>query len=99
MMDAESAKMLSEILAKPIGSMTENEKAIVRARRGYLTEAQIEDLKVVLEEAPAKVDDDEPKKLEDMTVAELKKLCADAELSTDGKKADLIARLRDDDAE
>jgi hypothetical protein len=101
MMDVKAAEMLSGILAKPIGIMTENEKAIIRARRSYLTEAQIEDLKEVLEEkVPVKVENQgEPKKLEEMTKAELQKLCEDAELSTNGTKQELIARLRDDDAE
>lgn len=60
-MDAESRVMLDTILSKPIGQMTETEKAVVRARRSYLTEAQCEDLAEVLEEKEEKGEVAEPK--------------------------------------
>ena len=92
-MDDKSREMLSEILAKPISAMSDGEKAIVRARRSYLTEAQTRDLESVLETEVKveKVDYSKMKKAELLAIAEQKGIV----VAEDANKADIIGLIEE----
>ena len=92
-MDEKSREMLSEILAKPISAMSDGEKAIIRARRSYLTEAQVRDLESVLETEVKveKVDYSKLKKAELLAIAEEKGIV----VSEDANKADIIGLIEE----
>ena len=96
-MDQEAKQMLSDIIAKPIAAMSEYDKAFVRARRDYLTEAQAADLKSVLEEGAEEEEDevDYSKLLKEDLIA----LCSEREIEMPEKptKALLIELLEEGD--
>jgi len=71
------------------------------AKEEKIEEALVEEEEVILEEAEEEVveeeesldDEDLEAYFEELPVKELKKLCKEGDLSTKGKKADLVARL------
>lgn len=64
-------QLLEEVLRKSIPEMGEEEVAIIRARRAYLTSVEREVFKEILEEKEVVV------ALEDMKFSELKLVCAE----------------------
>lgn len=90
-MDAESQKMLEAITAKQVGSLTEGDIAILRARRSYLSEASAKAFASVLEDKVV---------YSNMKNDELLALLAERKIvvpETAKKKADFIALLEADD--
>lgn len=60
-MDEASKRTLDDILAKKPEALSETEKAVLRARRSYLTESQKRDFAGVLEEEEAPKEPKAPK--------------------------------------
>lgn len=90
----EDQEMLDAIVAKPLVSLTEEDKAILRARRGYLSESALKAFASVLkEEVEVKEESDG---LELMKVPDLKAICETKEIEfpADAKKAELIELIR-----
>ncbi len=104
-MNPQDQKMLDDILAKNKNSLTMEDLNVLRARRDYLTEAQVKEYGVE-EEAPKKPEtgNDEGKdesidleelksELEKMTVKELQDVCKESKIEYTGNKTQLINRI------
>ncbi len=94
-MNKEAQEIFDNLLRKPQDQFSEDDKAFLRARRGYLTKAQVEEFAPILEEAPQ-----EPTEPE-LTVAQLKEKLTElnVEFNPKAKKPELQALLAEAEKE
>lgn len=89
-------ELLEKTLVKIPSEMTEGDKGVIRARRGYLSAIELSTFEEVLNGEEEK---EEEKTLMDHTVGELKQMCEEKgiEIPTGANKADIVHLLEKSD--